>query len=123
MNEGKETLTISFVEEGITRGENEAMAGERSDEATVFGGRDVVPFPMARRLSTIRICAAELEDLHGDEAVKFWRRECRKLADELLALGCSEEEMRAEVMAFQAEVQAELWERHQSRVSAGVVSQ
>lgn len=99
------------------------MAVDRSDEATVFGGRDVVPFPMARRLSTIRICAAELEDLHGDDAVKFWRRECRKLADELLALGCTEEEMRAEVMAFQAEVQAELWQRHQSRVSTGATSQ
>ena len=99
------------------------MAVDRSDEAAVFGGRDVVPFPMARRLSTIRICAAELEDLHGDDAVQFWRRECRALADELLALGCSDEEMREQVMAFQAEVQAELWQRHQSRLSAGAVSQ
>lgn len=99
------------------------MAGDRSDEAAVFGGREVVPFPMARRLSTIRICAADLEDLHGDDAVRYWRRECRKLADELLALGCSEEDMREQVMAFQAEVQAELWQRHQSRVSTGAVSQ
>ncbi|KOF20996.1 hypothetical protein AC244_06220 [Ensifer adhaerens] len=99
------------------------MAGDRSDEAAVFGGRDVVPFPMARRLSTIRFCAAELEDLHGDDAVQYWRRECRLLADELLAIGCSEAEMREQVMAFQAEVQAELWQRHQSRLSAGAVSQ
>lgn len=71
-----------------------------------------VPFPMARRTGIVRRCAAELEALHGEAAQRYWRAECRKLADELLALGCAEAEMRLQVLDFQDEVQAELRRRH-----------
>lgn len=74
-----------------------------------------VPFPMARRTGIVRRCAAELEALHGEPALRYWRAECRKLAEELLALGCDEAEMRLQVLDFQDEVQAELGRRHQAR--------
>ncbi|MBD9374579.1 hypothetical protein IB238_18305 [Rhizobium sp. ARZ01] len=71
-----------------------------------------IPFPMARRTGIVRRCAAELEALHGEPAQRYWRSECRKLADELLALGCNEAEIRLQVLDFQDEVQAELRRRH-----------
>lgn len=76
--------------------------------------RTAVPFPMARRRGIVRRCAAELEALHGEPALRYWRTECRKLADELAALGCDESEMRLQVLDFQDEVQAELQRRHQA---------
>ena len=73
-----------------------------------------VPCPMARRTGIVRRCAADREALHGEPAQRYWRAECRKLADELLALGCDEAEMRLQVLDFQDEVQAELRRRHQA---------
>jgi hypothetical protein len=105
------------------QGANETMAGNQSVEAAETNANTVVPFPVVRRLHAIRGAAAELEDLHGAEALQFWRRRCRALADELLACGCSEDEVRHQVMVFQDEVQAELQHRHLSRLSAGVMSQ
>lgn len=74
-----------------------------------------IPFPMARRTGIVRRCAAELEALHGEPALRYWRAECRKLADELAALGCDEAEMRLQVLDFQDEVQCELRRRHEAR--------
>ena len=99
------------------------MAGNQSVKATESDVSTIVPFPVARRLTAIRTAAAELEDLHGAEALQFWRRRCRALADELFACGCSEDEVRRQVMDFQGEVQAELQHRHLSRVSQGAMSQ
>lgn len=99
------------------------MAGNQSAEAADLDAATIVPFPVARRLTAIRAAAAELEDLHGAEALQYWRRRCRMLADELLSCGCAEDEVRRQVMDFQDEVQAELQHRHLSRLSAGVMSQ
>ena len=74
-----------------------------------------IPFPIARRTKVVRRCAAELEALHGEPALAYWRGECRKLADELLSLGCDEAEMRVQVLDFQDEVQAELRRRQEAR--------
>lgn len=78
-----------------------------------------IPFPMARRRGIVRRCAAELEALHGEPALRYWRAECRKLAAELLALGCDEAEMRLQVLDFQDEVQAELRRRHLAEPASG----
>ncbi|MBW9114200.1 hypothetical protein JNB88_11160 [Rhizobium cauense] len=79
---------------------------------------EIVLFPVASRAGDIERCAAELDRRHGEDAVSFWKTECRRLANELTSLGCSEDEVRNQVMTFQAEVQAELVRRHQVRAIA-----
>lgn len=111
----------AFASTHEVQGANETMASNQSVEATETN--TIVPFPVVRRLHAIRSAAAELEDLHGAEALQFWRRRCRALADELFACGCSEEEVRHQVLVFQDEVQIELQHRHLSRLSAGAMSQ
>ncbi len=78
----------------------------------------IVLFPVASRGGDIERCAAELDSRHGEEAVRFWKTECRKLADELTGLGLSEADVRHQVMTFQAEVQTALVHRSQSRAIA-----
>jgi hypothetical protein len=78
----------------------------------------VVPFPLSGQASTIRRCARELEDVHGDEALRYWKTECRALAERLRNLGCSEDAIRSQVMAFQTEVQVEMMRRYSDRLAA-----
>jgi hypothetical protein len=77
----------------------------------------VVAFPLSGRTATIRRCARELEDIHGEAAVAYWRSECRALAESLERLGCPEEEVRQQVMAFQTEVQVEMMRRYSDRLA------
>ncbi len=86
-----------------------------SANASLTTGTAPIPFPIARRTKVVRRCAAELEALHGEPALVYWRGECRKLAEELLSLGCDEAAMRSQVLDFQDEVQAELRRRHEAR--------
>ncbi len=95
------------------------MAAERMNMSSVSTAGRLVPFPLAGRTAFIRRCAAELENTHGDDAVQYWRNKCRALADQLLSLGCSEEQMRQQVAEFQHEVQAELMRRHWQDDMAG----
>ncbi|KQV72997.1 DUF6074 family protein [Rhizobium sp. Root1220] len=76
---------------------------------------EIVVFPVASRAGDIARCAAALDSCHGEEAVRFWKAECRKLADQLTSLGLSESEVRQQVLTFQAEVQGELVRSHQAR--------
>ncbi|QFY61803.1 hypothetical protein FZ934_16205 [Rhizobium grahamii] len=76
---------------------------------------EIVLFPVASRAGDIDRCAAELEQLHGEDAVRFWKTECRRLADELSALGLSEDDVREQVLVFQAEVQSAMMKRCQAR--------
>jgi len=78
------------------------------DVDTPASSAQVVAFPLNRRATTIRECAATLDTLHGRDAIVFWQGRCRQLAAELMALGCSEEDVTLEVLEFQDEVQAEL---------------
>ncbi|WP_244477683.1 MULTISPECIES: DUF6074 family protein [unclassified Rhizobium] len=77
----------------------------------------VVAFPLSGRTATIRRCARELEDIHGDAAVSYWRTECRALAASLAKLGCGEDDIREQVMAFQTEVQVEMMRRYSDRLA------
>ena len=78
----------------------------------------VVPFPLAGQVNTIRRCAAELENVHGEAALQYWKTECRALAEKLRALGTEEEAIRQQVMAFQTEVQVEMMRRYSDRLAA-----
>jgi len=77
----------------------------------------VVPFPLSGQAGTIRRCARELENVHGDEALHYWKTECRALAERLSVLGCSEDTIRSQVMAFQTEVQVEMMRRYSDRLA------
>ncbi len=78
----------------------------------------VVPFPLSGQASTIRRCARELENVHGDEALHYWKTECRALAERLKNLGIAEDAIRSQVMAFQTEVQVEMMRRYSDRLAA-----
>ncbi|PZM16224.1 DUF6074 family protein [Rhizobium tubonense] len=74
----------------------------------------VVAFPLAGRTRLIERCAKELDGKQGEAALLYWRAQCRTLADELLALGFPDAEMREQIMEFQDHVQGAMMRLHQS---------
>lgn len=92
------------------------MALARRKE-TMADAEKVVAFPLSSRTATIRRCASELETVHGEAAVAYWRTECRALAENLAKLNCSDEDIRQQVMAFQTEVQVEMMRRYSDRLA------
>lgn len=91
------------------------MTGRMNEFVTVLRSSEIVVFPIAARAGDIERCASELDRLNGEEALRFWKAECRRLADELASLGVEDIKVREQVMEFQSEVQAEMVRRHQSR--------
>jgi hypothetical protein len=91
------------------------MVSKLSEMLSVVSTGNVVVFPVSGRAGDIERCARELDGKNGDEAVDFWKAECRKLADQLTAIGLSNPDMRRQVMLFQNEVQAELMRRYEDR--------
>ena len=79
---------------------------------------EVIAFPAKNRVADIKRCVQMLESLHGEEANRFWRDECRALAARLVNLGYDDTAMRQEVMEFQGAVQTELWGRCQEEEPA-----
>ncbi|WP_306928331.1 MULTISPECIES: DUF6074 family protein [Agrobacterium] len=75
---------------------------------------EVIAFPVKNRVRDIQRCVDMLETLHGDQANRFWRDECRALAQHLTELGYDETAMRHEVMEFQNAVQTQLWAQSQT---------
>lgn len=69
---------------------------------------DPIAFPFARRLKEVREAAEELNRMHGEAAVLFWKALIRSIADPLTAAGIPEDEVRRQVFAFQDAVQKEL---------------
>lgn len=61
-------------------------------------------FPMAHRKELVLQAAIALERLHGPSADRYWISQCRSLASQLSALGCAEDQVRAEILAFQEAV-------------------
>ncbi|QFI70360.1 hypothetical protein EKH55_5486 [Sinorhizobium alkalisoli] len=76
-------------------------------------GGEILAFPLAARAGDVNRCSRELDRVHGDAAVHYWRTECRKLAERLSALGLRDEEIRREIIGFQVEVQAAMARRYQ----------
>lgn len=92
------------------------MAAEFGERTMVRGG-EVIAFPLAARAGDVARCARELDRIHGAAAVDYWKSECRRLAEQLSALGLDEDGIREEVLAFQAEVQAAIAERYHEPAS------
>lgn len=79
---------------------------------------EVIAFPAKNRVRDINRCVQMLEVLHGAEADRFWRDECRALAAHLTDLGYDDGAMRHEVMEFQNAVQMQLWAASQTEEAA-----
>ena len=90
----------------------------RNDAPTETATPSIAFFPLASRRDLVRRSDEALDKCHGPAAVDFWRTTCRALGTELLALGCPEEDMRAEIMDFQAAVQMELMWLHRGQAVA-----
>ncbi|MCA1369532.1 hypothetical protein I6F15_19270 [Bradyrhizobium sp. BRP14] len=93
------------------------MGVGRNRGASEIEGGEVVAFPLAARVGNVERCARELDRIHGNAAVEYWKIECRQLAVELSALGLSDPEIRREVLAFQAEVQIAMAERYRTHAT------
>lgn len=65
-------------------------------------------FPAASRSRDIRTAAETLYRTHGEAAALYWKSLVRSIADPLIAMGIPDEDVRREIFAFQASVQAEL---------------
>lgn len=68
----------------------------------------LVAFPVAARRHQVRQAAEMLNSTHGEAATVFWKSLIRSIADQLAAAGIPPEEVRQEVLQFQASVQLEL---------------
>lgn len=91
-----------------------------SDVTSGQEARSVVSFfPLAWRQDLVKRSAIALDNHHGNAAIAFWRNTCRDLGAELIARGCPEEEMRLQILDFQAAVQVELLEMHRAELARG----
>jgi hypothetical protein len=92
-----------------------------SGHQIVAGG--IIAFPLSARTSLIRRCAAELEAVHGEAAVAYWRSACRALADDLARVGSDEDDIHFQVMDFQTEVQLEMMRRYTERLESDTAAE
>jgi hypothetical protein len=115
---GYEALTKDSLDRREETGEPK-MTTESRNACELKSDETVVAFPLSGRRGTIRRCARELENIHGEAATRYWRTECRALADSLAQLGCSEDDIHVQVMAFQTEVQLEMMKRYTERLDTG----
>jgi hypothetical protein len=56
----------------------------------------------------VREAAEMLNRTHGEAAVAYWKTLVRSIADPLIAIGIPEDDVRREILEFQASVQLEL---------------
>ncbi len=68
----------------------------------------LVQFPADRRTADIRRCANTLQDLHGEDANRFWRSEMARFAATLREQGVEETEVSHQAYLYLAAVQLEL---------------
>ncbi|MBX4889914.1 DUF6074 family protein [Rhizobium bangladeshense] len=94
------------------------MATETTRRPAASHEGKVIAFPSASGIANIERCARELGRRHGADAIEFWKAECRRLADQLLAAGMPESDVGQRVMEFQQDVQLELVLSHQKQAIA-----
>lgn len=82
------------------------MAIDLDERTTGREAGEIFAFPLAARIGDVDRCARELDSVHGSAAVQYWKGECHKLAQQLSAVGLSEDKIRQEILMFQSEVQA-----------------
>lgn len=69
---------------------------------------EIVAFPASRRRARILEAVKMLNETHGPAANEAWKISMRAMAEELIAMGVSQAEMRQQVLEFQAAVQLEM---------------
>lgn len=69
---------------------------------------EIIAFPTARRRSRILDAVRMLNETHGPAANEAWKLLMRSMAEELVAMGVSNGEMRQQVLEFQGAVQLEM---------------
>ncbi|MBB4478664.1 DUF6074 family protein [Rhizobium etli] len=94
------------------------MATEMTRRPAAAHEGKVIAFPSGTGIANIERCARELGRRHGADAIEFWKAECRRLADQLLAAGIAESDVGQQVLEFQQDVQIELVLSHQKRAVA-----
>lgn len=90
------------------------MAMDMDERTTGRKGGELFAFPLAARVGDVDRCARELDRFHGNAAIDYWKTECRKLAQQLSALGLPDEEIHRQILEFQGEVQAAMARRYQA---------
>ena len=93
------------------------MAMECNERTSGTEGGEIIAFPLAARAGDVERCARELDGIHGGAAVDYWKAECRRLARQLSTLGLPEEEIRHQILTFQAEVQIAMAERYRTELA------
>jgi hypothetical protein len=68
----------------------------------------LVQFPADRRTADIRRCVKALQELHGEDANRFWRAEMVRFASGLREQGVEEAEVSHQARLYLAAVQMEL---------------
>lgn len=76
-------------------------------------------FPANRRLLDVRRCAAELLNLHGEDANAFWRTEMSRFVEEMRGVGAGEVEIRKQAALFLQAVQTQLEYSYHLESSSG----
>lgn len=76
-------------------------------------------FPADRRLIDVRRCAAQLLNLHGEDANIFWRNEMSRFVEEMRGVGAGEVEIRRQATLFLQAVQTQLEYSCQQQSSSG----
>lgn len=74
-------------------------------------------FPLTHRRDLVLQAAIALDRLHGPSADQYWISQCRSLASQLSALGCPEDRVRVEIMAFQEAVLSTLVDMQTDRTA------
>ncbi|API52038.1 hypothetical protein BMW22_10715 [Rhizobium leguminosarum] len=90
------------------------MATEMTRRPAGANEGKIIAFPAGTGTANVERCARELGRRHGADAIEFWKAECRRLADQLLAAGMPESDVGQRVMQFQQDVQSELVFSHQN---------
>jgi hypothetical protein len=68
----------------------------------------IVSFPASKRRAQVLQAAKMLNEVHGPAANAAWKSLMADMAEQLLATGISNGEMRQQILEFQAAVQLEL---------------
>lgn len=78
-------------------------------------------FPLTHRKDLVLQAAIALDRLHGPSADHYWISRCRSLASELKALGCPDDRVRVEILAYQQAVLSTLVEMSGDNKSSTVM--
>lgn len=94
---------------GVPRYQQLEKAQMHSDGFVSQARETIIHFPLAHRRQLVRSAACRLDQLNGQAATDFWKTLCSRLKTELFDTGQTYEDVRREILAFQAEVHRELF--------------